>query len=338
MAFLVTPSWRSFDRWVHEVFGGSIPSRVAIRVDASRKEGLSYGHAARCLIMARALKRLGGEALFVMQDYSDGVSFVEGKGFTVLTVGERGGFDETLRIAADMDADWLIVDIPYPESDIARLEAANAPGFGVVFLDDSRFLFPRVEAVLNSSIRALDKTPDASHGPRRTFLGPSYFILDGAGQRPARRRDDRAKVLLTFGGSDPTDLTLRALRALNRRDWPHVRFTVVLGPGYKESREVAREARSSSRCAVLRAPADLMEIMAGHDLVVCAGGRTMYEAWALDVAFLPVASAPHEALEVRAFLRRGLTPFGLEDWNEFRFLDAFNRTLHGLRLAGSSWS
>jgi spore coat polysaccharide biosynthesis predicted glycosyltransferase SpsG len=322
---------RPFREWVDEVFGHKRPRLVAFRVDASRKEGLSYGHAARCLLMARAVEDLGSKALFVMYDYPDGVDYVASKGFEVRIVQERERFTETLNIAARRGADWLVVDVPYPGVDLESLELADGSGFGVIFMDDFRFVFPDVDVVINSSVRALDKA-ESKGKPGKLLLGPSYFIFQDFPSRQTTSVEGCDKVIMTFGGSDPTGLTAKVVGALSVQDWPGIDFTVVLGPGYQGDGELVDMVDAHSSFNLLRAPQDLIGIMAGHDLVVCAGGRTMYEAWLLGLPFLPVASAEHESLEIKVFLEHGIIGQGLPRWNGEEFLSVFDKALQDYGL------
>ncbi|HKI82483.1 MAG TPA: hypothetical protein VKA04_12615, partial [Pseudodesulfovibrio sp.] len=314
--------------WADEVFGGSIPPRLAVRVDASRLPGLSFGHAARCLLMARVLRERGCAVIFLMQDYADGVRYVRDHGFPVIPVADRSGFGDTLRAVERSEAGWLLVDLPYDDLDTRALEKAAHGGTKVVLLDDSRLLFPAVEVVLNSSVRTVGLRGGALQGPKRVFLGPQYFLLEAKRSLTGPTARECRRLLLTFGGSDPTGLTEAVLRALIGVPLENVSVSVVLGPGYGDPTPVESLAAALNRSTVLRAPENFLKVMADHDLIVCAGGRTMYEAWVHGIPFLPIGSAPHEAREVREFLERGLICFGLEEMDDIVFSKMLERFLH----------
>jgi spore coat polysaccharide biosynthesis predicted glycosyltransferase SpsG len=140
-------------------------------------------------------------------------------------------------------------------------------------------------------------------------------------KRPLTRASAGAdkRLLLTFGGSDPTRLTEAVLRTLTGMSLDDVSFTVVLGPGYGAPTPVELLVAALNRSTILRAPKDLLKVMADHDLVICGGGRTMYEAWVQGIPFMPIGSAAHEAQEIKGFLERGLIRFGLEEMDGAAF-------------------
>ncbi|OKY76257.1 MAG: hypothetical protein BM485_03115 [Desulfobulbaceae bacterium DB1] len=323
------PVWRPLRTWIDEPFGGHVPGQVAIRVDGARRPGLSFGHVARCVILAEAIRARGGESTFLMAEDEEGMLFVRQRGFTVLPLtGPANRLENTARLVDDLGARWIIVDLPYPELDIHALEAWNDSGARVIFIDDARFVFPRVTAVLNSSVRAAAAARLAPGNGVRLFLGPEHFILGNVPVARGPRAAGDPSILLTFGGSDPTRLTPRVVAALAAGNWGLARFTVVLGPGYGEAGELLRLTAGDERFDFVRAPACLLTEMLRHDLLVCAGGRTMQECLALGMPFLPVASTHSEAEEIAALAELGWVQRGLGIWNA----EAFTATLAGFIL------
>ena len=76
-------------------------------------------------------------------------------------------------------------------------------------------------------------------------------------------------------------------------------------------------------------PPDPLAQFRGADVVISAGGRTMYELSALGRPFLAVASAAHEKEPVREFVRLGLAAAGLETFDGKRLAAALRRILYG---------
>lgn len=304
--------------------------RVCFRVDAGRVPGLSFGHLERCHVLAGQLRaESGSETALLMRPLADGLARAR-------DLGERVALPEewpTLLAAADA----LVVDLPYdPEPEI--LEAARRAGAFLACLDDTgRDLFP-CDAVLNSSLLA---NPAMYPRARRTLLGPEHFILGPgfAGLRHTGSDDGGPPLaLFSFGGSDPAGLTLRTLRALaGLAPFPDCRLRAVLGPGFVDGDEAkAALAALPAPGEILRAPRDIAPLFAGCDLAVCAGGRTLYELHALGTPALALASAPHEAEHIQAFLDRGLLAGGLAHWDADAFRAAFGRALRGNAPSGNA--
>ncbi len=252
------------------------------------------------------------------------MNFVRDRGFSFIPLlcQPDNQFETTARLATHFGAHWLIVDLPYPDIDIDALEAINATVLKVIFIDDARFIFPRVEAVLNSSIMAPGEAAKIASAATRQLVGPEYFIMEKAAPVSGSKAIGSPSILLTFGGSDPTALTPRAIAALTKQEWGQARFSVVLGPGYGNSEEMVRLTDGNDSFKLLQAPQSLLAEMTRHDLIISSGGRTMYEAFTLGIPFLPVASAPHEANEIKALAAQGMVSHYITEWGAESFIDA----------------
>lgn len=299
-----------------DAFLADIPrlGRVLFRVDAGKVAGLSFGHLERCAVLSRLLRRAGATATtFCMRPLEDGLARARALG---LEVALPPRWPEVLA-----GADVLVVDLPYPpEEQVTR--AARQAGAYLAMLDDTgRDLFP-CDLVLNSSVLAVD-----SMYPRagKRLLGPAHCILEERYATARHRGSGNAPptALLTFGGSDPTGLTLRCLQALHGQA-PDCRLQVALGPGFGDASAVERARKKLSLVSELHiSPADMLPLFTECDLAVCAGGRTLYELHALGTPALALASAPHEAREIDAFVRRGLLQRGMTSWSEEEFMNNF---------------
>lgn len=304
-----------------DAFRADIPrlGRVLFRVDADKVAGLSFGHLERCAVLSRLLLRAGAAATFLMRPMEAGLARARALGLEVALPPQ---WPEALA-----GGDVLIVDLPFPPEDQV-VQAARQAGAYLVLLDDTgRDLFP-CDLVLNSTVLA-----EKSMYPRakKTLLGPTHCILEER-YATARHRGSGEEgspvVLLTFGGSDPTGLTARVLRALGAGTVPACRLHVVLGPGFGDASELEQAREKLSLASQLHvSPADMLPLFTGCDLAVCAGGRTLYELRALGTPTLALASAPHEARQIDAFLRRGLLQCGVTRWSEEEFLNKFKLML-----------
>jgi spore coat polysaccharide biosynthesis predicted glycosyltransferase SpsG len=105
-----------------------------------------------------------------------------------------------------------------------------------------------------------------------------------------------ARVLLCFGGSDPSDVTARLGRAL--ADDPRWTLQVVVGPDY-------RGAAEAVGLDVAREPGDLVPRLAGADLAVIGAGTMKLEAAALGVPAVLVAVADDQLTVGPSFAATG---------------------------------
>jgi spore coat polysaccharide biosynthesis predicted glycosyltransferase SpsG len=324
--------------WIQRLFAERYPRKVIFRVDAGRVYGLSFGHLSRCLVLSKTIKSLSGcESIFLMRDYAEGVNHACLSGEKVrtipLNISPAEESEALVGIYRETGADWLVVDLPYRDMDTSSFPTLREQGGKILFIDDDRFINPGVDAILNSNILAPTHMEKVPAGETGYFLGPDYFIFDeDAGKGPPVYSSGYLNVLLTFGGSDPTGVTIKVLDALLTRNWPETFFRIILGPGYEDPGAVKELLKGKEGQYVVEVnPPNLISYLLGADLTVSAGGRTTYELLHLNRRFLPIATSESESAAVAALERHGFVPDGMTCWDQERFLEIVMNTHNSLQ-------
>lgn len=317
---------RPLSDWIGELFDGPTPERIVFRVDAGRRWGLSFGHAARSLILAReAERRFGCAVEFVMRPIPEGTAYVSRAGYPVhlLEAGDVRSEAELINRLAKPGKSWLVYDRPDPG---AGFDLADRLGHetGLIYVDDARFEYPaRSDVYLNSGLSAPGRLADRPSGQTRLLLGPDYFIFDERllADLPIRT-PDRFNLTVTLGGSDPAGLTPQIAAALTELDLTGWFVRLIMGPGYpaEEPIDPALIRAAGGEVELIRSPPNLIPYLAGADLVVCSGGRTLYESVYLKRPVLAVASAEHEAEAIAAALDAAWIDQGLTSWDKSKFI------------------
>ncbi len=252
--------------------------KVAVRADAGPAVG--YGHVRRTLAVVSQLRNtVGVEVRYLMRRGSD-PAVVESAGYDVVHL--SSGHMRHLVASVEPSDGPLILD-SYAIS-LGDLEHLRQLGYCTVVFDDGR----RLDSYPAGAV--VDYAPDAQELPyqgletTRFCLGTDYFPL-----RPefvshrlhGEIRSEIGRIIVTFGGSDPSDQTARILELLNRigSTW-HV--TAVLGPGYEGRLKTASPVR---RVDLRRDVADMAPLLAGADLAISNGGGT-----SLELAYLGIPS------------------------------------------------
>ena len=321
---------RSLKEWIHLLFKNhKNPEVVLFRVDAGRTYGLSFGHVSRCLMIARVLQEeYGSKIIFLMRDFNDGINHVVRYGYTVRKIPIRPEREDrwiTMDAIEEYQPDMLIIDVPYENIDTSYFGILRERGINILFIDDSRFICPDVDVLLNSNILAperMQKINNKKYLNTRFLLGIDYFIFDEfLKEDTVKKQDEACNVVVTMGGADPTSLTPKVLKALLGEDWPGHVFTIILGPGYLDPDEIERLIGGSKKqYNVVINPANLIPLLRRCDFAICAGGRTMYELFYLKKKFFPVATAKHEAEVIEEFIRQGIITSGLTSWDPKSFV------------------
>src|SRR5262249_21968337 len=123
-------------------------------------------------------------------------------------------------------------------------------------------------------------------------------------------RDAPRLVLLSFGGSDPQGLTLKAARALQALG-ADVEVLAVAGPAFSSRRQFGALAAGLPRPVKLinEAGGPISELMLEADVVVGSGGMSVYEIAALGTPGIVLAQNAREERRMREFARHGTVEY-----------------------------
>ena len=284
--------------------------KLLIRADAGTEIGT--GHVMRCLALAQAWREAGGDAVFAMA--ADAPSLekrLAEEGFEVERLaaepGSSGDAAAAARLAQEKGASWVVVDGYHFGYDYQL--ALKDAGLKVLFVDDNghagRYC---VDIVLNQNIHA-DESMYAEREPHtRLLLGTRYVLLrrEFLKWKGWRREipDVARKVLVTLGGCDPNNVTLKVVRALSHVDTEGLEVVAVVGasnPHYDELRSAAQGSTAAVRLE--RDATNMPELMAWADSAISAAGVTTYELafMGLPAAMVTLAeNQRHVAEEMQA--------------------------------------
>lgn len=257
--------------------------KLLIRADANAQIG--SGHVMRTLAVAQEHRIQGGTTLFVMALGSPTLeSRLASEGMEFLRISTPIGSDEdaaaTVAAAKRVGATWIVADgYKFDES---YQRAIKAAGLKLMVVDDyvhaDHFA---ADLVLNPNLHAHAAMYPRKDPKTRLLLGPSYAPLRQefsgkvfAPRFPASRGD---KLLVTLGGGDLPNVTLKVLKSL-RPLGNSVKVRAIVGVANPHRDSLAAEASSSPiAIELLSNVANMPELMAWADAAVSGGGSTCWE-------------------------------------------------------------
>lgn len=287
---------------------------LLIRADASPAIGM--GHAMRCLALAEVVaQETGVHAIFLMAQPSDAFAAraaSAGAEVRPLAADSAGSADaqETAALGRAVGANWLVLDGYAFDGDFQA--ALVADGQRVLALDDYGHAgHYAAQLVLNPNPGA----DAALYGERqpgtRLLLGPEFALLRDEFRRwsaprppvPPRAR----RVVLTFGGGDPDNVTMSALDALAAVPGPLEVLLLVGGANPHEAALREAAARSPHSVQIEVDVHDMARPLAWADLAVAAAGGTMLELARVGTPQLAIVLADNQAPGAAAVARAGAT-------------------------------
>ncbi|MEW6458902.1 MAG: UDP-2,4-diacetamido-2,4,6-trideoxy-beta-L-altropyranose hydrolase [Bacillota bacterium] len=287
---------------------------LIIRADANTRIGT--GHLMRCLALAQAWREHGGGAVFVTACNNPVLKQrLWNEGFDVVEIQyahpDPTDLKTTMNVLAVHPGAWLVLDGYHFDSTYQRL--VKEAGHQLLVIDDMAHLDRYyADIVLNQNIHA-HNLHYFCEPYTRLLLGTKYVLLrrEFWPWRNYKREvpEVAKKVLVTMGGSDPDNVTLKVVQALAQIDIPDLEAVVVVGPSNPHKETLRRTAESSPLpISLVENVENMPKLMARADVAVSAGGTTVWELLFLGVPtlVLPIADNQREIMGI-------LTEWGFVD-------------------------
>jgi UDP-2,4-diacetamido-2,4,6-trideoxy-beta-L-altropyranose hydrolase len=275
---------------------------LIIRADATSEIGT--GHVMRCLALAQAWQDNGGKVVFISHCESEALGqrlTAEGFAFISLAKSHPDPFDlnftlgmvHKLNLPDSKRETWFVVDGYH--FDATYQKSIKAAGYKLLWIDDyGHAAHYYADLVLNQNISADPSFYIHREPYTQLLLGTRFVLLRREFKRwqgwhretpPVGR-----KVLVTMGGADPDNVTLKAIQALKQLDVPGLEGRIVIGPANPHLALLKKAIGGESRLHLLTEVADMPHLMAWADVSISAGGSTCWELAYMGVPMVMVLS------------------------------------------------
>jgi UDP-2,4-diacetamido-2,4,6-trideoxy-beta-L-altropyranose hydrolase len=240
----------------------------------------------RCLALAVGLRSHAVDAFFVCADQPGNMSrAISAHGFPLRLIRpcstELDDAQATIEAVTDARPfDWLVVDSYLLGH---RFEQYLYRSIGrILVIDDLHDRRHFCDLLVDASAVADDI------GRYASLVAPSTICLLGQKYAPLRRafvdvaREDRdfmqvRRVLVSYGGTDPLEMTSKAIVVAGNAAVRHIQFDVVIGPTNPRRRRLQARAKHLPNAIIHVDTPCMPELMARADLSLGAGGTTTWE-------------------------------------------------------------
>jgi len=274
---------------------------LIIRTDASTQIGT--GHVMRCLALSQAWQERGGEVIFVLANKSSVLEnrlLLEGMQVVYLSVetGSPEDAKQTVDFARRFNAEWAVVDGYQFGAEYQKI--IKNSGLNLLFIDDYGHAdHYYADLVLNQNISANIDLYPSREIYTKLLLGTQYILLRREfWQWRGWQRETKAiarKLLVTFGGSDPDNVTLKVIQALQQVNIDDLEVIVVVGASNPHHEILQKEIADSNLIISLKQNVHNMpELMAWADIAIAAGGSTSWELAFMGLPSLVISLADNQ--------------------------------------------
>jgi UDP-2,4-diacetamido-2,4,6-trideoxy-beta-L-altropyranose hydrolase len=278
---------------------------LLVRADAS--VAIGTGHVMRCIALAQAWQDAGGRAVFAMAELTAAVrGRIAAESCEIAEISASLGTAEdavqTIDLARQETCEWVVVDGYQFGADYQH--ALKSAGFKVIVLDDyGHTQHYWADLVLNQNVSASESLYESRDEKTQLLLGPRYCLLRREFSKWRDWRREVApighRVLVTMGGSDPTNITSRVLEALGLVRINELETIVVVGGSNPHADSIQLADRGAKNINLRRNVTNMAELMAWADVAVSSAGTTCWELCLLALPSLLIDVAENQSALAR---------------------------------------
>jgi UDP-2,4-diacetamido-2,4,6-trideoxy-beta-L-altropyranose hydrolase len=263
------------------------------RCDASPTIG--GGHVTRCMALAEALAEAGWRIGFAVRgETGTTVPALGASGFKVDVLADTDREPDALREKTSGHVDLLVVD--HYQRNKAFERACRSFARKILVLDDATGRDHDCDVLIDAAATSVELYAQRVPAHAVVLAGPAYALMRKSfllrRDEALARRDGRpvGEVLISFGATDPTNVTAIALTALDRFA-DAIPITVALSSRAPYIDDVRQKLRGKARLAL---DAEMAELMTRADLAIGAAGVSSYERALLGLPSILVITADNQ--------------------------------------------
>lgn len=300
--------------------------KIVIRTDASNAIG--SGHVMRCLTLANQLKNVGFTIIFICRKFpGNSISHIRNQGFLVEELQDYGAQDhwswikenweldaeETQNVILRFNTPVKMIIIDHYSIDSKWENRIRQHVKKIMVVDDLADRHHDCDLLLDQNyyINMQDRYDTLLPEACTKLLGPNYVLIRdeflNSNTKEISRNGHIERILIFFGGSDPTGETLKTLKSLSNLNMPEVYLDVVVGESNPQKLKIQDFCRKIPTVTFHVQVNNMAELMMQADLAIGAGGSNMWERCILALPSMSIIVANNQKELVEAVAIAGAT-------------------------------
>jgi UDP-2,4-diacetamido-2,4,6-trideoxy-beta-L-altropyranose hydrolase len=271
----------------------------------------------RCFALAQKCQAVGGTAAFVVTAIDAGLEQnLKTERMPVYHIsgipGSIEDSEQTVSLASKLGVHWVVADgYSFDAEYQQRIKYANYP---LLLLDDyghaNHYL---ADFVLNQNPSANESQYSSRELYTRLLLGADYVLIRqqfrDCGPWERKTPQVAKNILVTLGGSDPVNATLKVVKAMQQLHIDDLHVTVVVGASNMHYNELQLAVQSLPQIQLEKNATNMPELMAWADLAVTAGGSTCWELAFMGLPSLIITLADNQEDNARFLDSDGIAEY-----------------------------
>ncbi|MEF2968097.1 UDP-2,4-diacetamido-2,4,6-trideoxy-beta-L-altropyranose hydrolase [Paenibacillus sp. M1] len=291
---------------------------IVFRVDATYDLGI--GHVMRCLTLAQHLTQHISSLNISFVCSEELPNSMHGKivekGYALhliglSNVGQHSDAEQFLKVIEPMEVDWVITD--HYSLDITWETLVRPFTRGIIIIDDLANRRHDCDVIIDQNLYANLEKRYRSLIPEHCIpmLGPNYSLIREEFFEVAdqiQERDECKNILVSFGGSDPTDELGKVLSALEKDvlQLKKFNFHVVAGPANPRQSQLQELCKNIPNVCFYPQVNQMAKFLLNMDLAIGAGGISLWERCFMGVPSIVIIVADNQEEAVLEAAKKGL--------------------------------
>ena len=260
--------------------------KIVFRVDGDNEIGL--GHVYRMITLANRMAFNHKVFFLINENKKLGIEKVNEYNYPIITFRDK---KELLNKIEKINPDIVINDIL--DTDKEYILDLKTKGYFVVNFEDLGEGSEHANIVINALYENSYPPENHYYGYKYVCLRDDFFIFS-----KKEVQKEVKTILITFGGVDPNNLTLRTLKAIEKLNLKNIFIKVILGLGYNQKEELNNYASALKKEGFMVAIKENVKMMAKEmydaDIVITSNGRTIYEVASIGTPCISISQNERE--------------------------------------------
>ena len=277
---------------------------ILIRLEGYPEIGT--GHIFRGILLAQNL--MEHNVLFAISEKSKlAMEKIEASHYKYISIKTN---DEVPNIVKENQIDIVINDILDTEE--AYIKSLKEAGVRVINFEDRGPGSFMADATINA---LYEKPYDDNYDKKNFYWGSKYYLIreEFIINEPKEFDDELKEVIVSFGGTDPSNLTKKTVsELLEASKESKFHTTVVLGLGYDKEGEIRSLIEGyEDKFEIIKNVSFMSELMRKADLAISSQGRTMLELATMGVPTIILSQNEREKSHAFGNINNGFLNLGL---------------------------
>jgi spore coat polysaccharide biosynthesis predicted glycosyltransferase SpsG len=271
---------------------------------------IGYGHISRSKIIAEEFCENGYDTFFMLPEKCPFINQVldQTKNISLVSSFEEESVKPVIfNLVEKYKIEIVVIDLI--EREYNKFEWLRINFKELLLVTITLFLFENSERYEHVSffprLKEYQGMPlKAKHGKLKFYSGPQYLAFRKEFEHLKKQtRRNGNKVLITMGGSDPCNLTLKTLQAIIYEEYE---TTVLLSQAANSYSEVKALISRGNCIRLIERSENISQLMLQHDILIINGGLTRYESCLTQTPFIAISIHEEQYNITQEFVELGI--------------------------------